>query len=84
MKIEITLRPGVEEVSSFADITFEDKINLLGCAVFAQSGHTFRVAMPSRKSKDGKHFPVVSLAPSLAAQVTEAVTAAITARQEAQ
>lgn len=77
MKIEITLRNGVKEVAYFADITLDDRVNLLGCAVFAPSGEPIRVVMPSRKSDQGHHFPVVSLAPSLSAAVHTAVEEAI-------
>ncbi|MDP2660067.1 MAG: hypothetical protein Q8R28_05005 [Dehalococcoidia bacterium] len=81
MKIEITLRPGVKEVAYFADVTFEDKINLLGCACFFNQNNSLRVSMPSRKTDEGKHFPVVTLAPSLAAAVELAVLEAINSRR---
>lgn len=77
MNIEITLRPGLNEVAYFADVSFDDKISLLGCAIFHTEKNTFRVAMPSRKSKEGKHFAQVQLTPSLYALVETAVLEAI-------
>lgn len=73
MTIEVTLRPGIKEVTYFADLTLDSKINILGAAVFVSSGKPLRLLMPSRKSEEGHHYPCVTLSPSLMAAAELAV-----------
>lgn len=81
MNIEVTLRPGIKEVAYFADITIDSKLNILGCAVFTRLNHPVRVAMPSRKSEEGHHYPSVTLSPSLSAAVEAAVQDELSRRE---
>lgn len=78
MRIEARIRSGSGQVRFFADVIFEDHIEVRGCPVFGNKDGNFRVAMPTRPGKEEGHsFPVVKISPSVEHQVQEAVIEAI-------
>ena len=82
MNYQVRLHAGHGKAVHFADVTIDDKIEIIGCPVWNGKPGEYNVGLPTKETAKGNRIQILRLSPTTYAELSNAVIEEVRRKQQ--